>query len=144
MSERSRRRYSVNKLRRRTQSELDPEVEPDSRLTELLCERIHSNQATAADLAECATQLDTPAAARLLASLRETQSKLLSSYRQSLRERSTSLSAAGCWEFLAERLEQARNFGIEPELRQMVFDAAGVFANAKMLALTRKYHRLAR
>ena len=118
-----------------------PEVES---LIQLIHRDIQSGRADAADFAQIAANSPTKAAELILAALREAQGQLLANYKRSLEHRSSKLTVSGCWEFLFEKLPTAQIYGIEAELRHLVFDHAGEFADARMLATTKKYHRYAR
>lgn len=77
---------------------------------------------------------------RLLADNRETK---LSEYRAELERRSQSLlDESGCWLFLAERLREARTYGIEDDLRALVREFAAKFASGcGSIRFTRLYEK---
>lgn len=60
--------------------------------------------------------------------LRSVQEQFLNQYTLDLRKRSTVLGAGGCWEYLIEKLPQARRLGIEDRLRWLVIEHAARFS----------------
>ena len=71
--------------------------------------------------------------------LARVQFAILSQFKSRLQRESSRLSGEGCWGFLHANLVVARRFGVEDELRHLVYVAAGRFADIRMLRQTARY-----
>jgi hypothetical protein len=67
------------------------------------------------------------------------QGQILERYRKELVRSQVSLSAPGAWEFLYDHLRESIDFGVEDTFRHLVFQAAGTFADVRMLRVTRRH-----
>lgn len=68
--------------------------------------------------------------------VRLTKILALKEYSRALARLSSVLNTQRCWEFLEEFVSEAQNFGVEDDLRHLVFTAAGRFADVRMLRQT--------